>query len=138
MNFMKRLRHDEHGLATVEAAIALPVLLLVLFGIMEGGLLILTKHQMDRASREAARYCSLYSTKAANCTKVNVDNIIDQTLTTTLLASKVTAVSTTANSPTAGVTTVKVSINGNFLPFTALVFNATIPLAASTSVVADW
>ncbi len=139
MNLMKRLRHDEQGLATVEAAIALPVLLLVLFGIMEGGLFIFTRHEMDRAAREAARYCSLYSVKAANCTQANVATIVNQTLTSTLLTDKVIAPPViTANSPTAGVSTVNVTISGSFAPFTSFFSTASILLLVSTSVVADW
>jgi Flp pilus assembly protein TadG len=139
MNLMKRLRHDEHGLATVEAAIALPVLLLVLFGIMEGGLFIFTRHEMDRAAREAARYCSLYSVKAANCTQANVQTIVNQTLTSTLLTGKVIAPpAITANSPTAGVSTVNVSISGSFAPLTSLFSSVALPLSVTTSVVADW
>lgn len=76
MNFMKRLRHDEHGLATVEAAIALPVLLLVLFGIMGGAFLLVAKHQVDRASREGARGAAI-----ASVTNAQLKTIADKTLT---------------------------------------------------------
>lgn len=139
MNFLTRLRCDERGLATVEAAIALPVLFLVLFGIMEGGLFIFAKHEMDRAVREAARYCSLYSVKAANCTQANVQTIFNQTLTSTLLTGKVISPPViTPNSPIAGVSTVNLSVSGNFVPFTSFFSTARIPLSVSTSVVADW
>jgi Flp pilus assembly protein TadG len=55
MKLMKRLKQDDHGLATLEMAIVFPLLLLLLFVITEGGLFIFTKHQLERASREGAR-----------------------------------------------------------------------------------
>jgi len=49
-----RLR-DEKGSAAVEFAVVLPLLLMVLFGIIEFGLLIYNKAMITNASREAAR-----------------------------------------------------------------------------------
>ena len=119
MNFLARLKRSEDGLATVEMAIVLPVFLLILFGIMEGGLLLFTQHQMDRASREAARYCSLFTTQQTNCTTANTTTIIDQNLTSTFLTSKVISPpSFVADSPTPGVTTVNITISGTFAPLT--------------------
>jgi Flp pilus assembly protein TadG len=139
VNFIKLFNNDEHGLATVEMAIVLPVLLLVLFGIMAGGLYIFARHEMDRAAREAARYCSLYSVKAANCTQANVQTIVNQSLTSTLLTSKVIAPPViTANSPTAGVSTVTISISGSFAPLPSLFYIVIPPLSVTASVIADW
>jgi Flp pilus assembly protein TadG len=140
MNLLKRLKHDEHGLATVEAAIALPVLLLVMFGIMEGGLFIMTKHQMDRATREAARYCALYTsglTLAQNksrCTD-NAATIIGQTLPGVAGTDWTSSVTFPA---VAGAQAVTLSISKPFMPLTALVPSLATTLSASTTVVPDW
>jgi len=54
----KRKRSGYRAQAMVEFAIALPVLLLLLFGIMEVGRLMLTYAMVVNASRDAVRYAS--------------------------------------------------------------------------------
>ncbi len=49
------IRHGEKGAAAVEFAILLPVLVTVLFGIIEFGFAFYTKEVLTNASREAAR-----------------------------------------------------------------------------------
>ncbi len=51
---IKRLRCQK-GVAAVEFAIILPVLLLIIFGIIEFGLLLYDKQVINNASREGAR-----------------------------------------------------------------------------------
>lgn len=46
---------DERGAAAVEFAVVLPLLLMVVFGIIEFGLLMYNKAMITNASREAAR-----------------------------------------------------------------------------------
>jgi Flp pilus assembly protein TadG len=53
------------GAALVEAAIVLPVLLLLLYGIFCGAIMVITVDQVDAASREAARYASTRGTSYA-------------------------------------------------------------------------
>ncbi|MGH7229998.1 MAG: TadE/TadG family type IV pilus assembly protein [Nitrospiraceae bacterium] len=48
-------RHDERGAAAVEFAILLPVLMLILFGIIEFGLIMYSREVITNASREGAR-----------------------------------------------------------------------------------
>jgi Flp pilus assembly protein TadG len=50
-----KLKTTQKGLATVEAAIILPVFLLVMFAIMEFGIILYDKAVITNASREAAR-----------------------------------------------------------------------------------
>jgi len=58
-NFYKNRNHQVfRGQAIVEFAIALPVLLLILFGLFEVGRLIFIYSAITNASREAARYGS--------------------------------------------------------------------------------
>jgi Flp pilus assembly protein TadG len=47
---------DERGGAMVEFALILPVLMIILLGILEGGLLLFNQHIITNASREGARY----------------------------------------------------------------------------------
>jgi Flp pilus assembly protein TadG len=52
----QRKRKNESGQGLVEFALVLPVLLLVLLSILEGGLLLFNQHVITNASREGARY----------------------------------------------------------------------------------
>ena len=48
-------RHEERGAAAVEFALVLPVLVVVLFGIIEFGLILYSKEVLTNASREGTR-----------------------------------------------------------------------------------
>ena len=50
-----RLRSDESGQTTVELALGLPILVLVLAGVVETGLIALDQLRLWHAAREAAR-----------------------------------------------------------------------------------
>jgi len=56
---------NEKGAAVVEFAVVLPLLLMVLFGIIEFGLLLYNKAMITNASREAARAGIVYDTDPA-------------------------------------------------------------------------
>jgi Flp pilus assembly protein TadG len=49
------LRHNQKGVALIEFAIVLPLLLLLVFGAIEFGLLLYNKQVITNASREGAR-----------------------------------------------------------------------------------
>jgi Flp pilus assembly protein TadG len=49
------LRHNQKGAATIELAIVLPILVLLVFGAIEFGLLFYNKQVITNASREGAR-----------------------------------------------------------------------------------
>ena len=49
-------RFDEHGVAAAELAILLPVLLLILFGTIEFGMMMYGREVVTNATREGARY----------------------------------------------------------------------------------
>ena len=52
----KQIRKQTHGQSIVEFAIVLPVVLLIVFGIIELGFLLFSYSSVNSASREAARY----------------------------------------------------------------------------------
>ncbi len=52
----RRKPNNESGQGLVEFALVLPVLLILLLGILEGGLLLFNQHVITNASREGARY----------------------------------------------------------------------------------
>jgi len=69
---MKMKRNNQKGAALVEFALVLPVLLLILMGIIEFGIILFDKAIITNASREAARERVNYSapTEAAIKTKI--------------------------------------------------------------------
>ena len=62
----KRGIRGERGSVAVEAAIIFPVLMLLVFGIIDFGHAWYMRHMMSDASREGARYATRYQTDNAN------------------------------------------------------------------------
>ncbi len=60
-----RFLGDQQGAYAVEFALLMPVLLLLLFGILDIGHYIYLKQIMVNASREGARYATVYQTDAS-------------------------------------------------------------------------
>lgn len=60
----RRLRKDERGTAVVEFALVLPVLLLVLFGIFQFGLLFYNYIDLTSAGKDGARTAAVSRAKA--------------------------------------------------------------------------
>jgi Flp pilus assembly protein TadG len=56
---MSRRLRSERGVATLEAAIILPVLLLLMLGIVQGGVFIFTTADVRQATREGGRVISI-------------------------------------------------------------------------------
>jgi Flp pilus assembly protein TadG len=61
MNYLPKLRRNENGSVAVEFALFLPLLLVIVFGIIELGSAWYFKQVLVSASRDGARYASLYS-----------------------------------------------------------------------------
>jgi Flp pilus assembly protein TadG len=62
----KHFVRGESGAAMVEFAILLPVLLLIILGILQFGLIWYTKYVITAASREGAHYAAVYTADPAN------------------------------------------------------------------------
>ena len=60
-NKLRKLTKGERGSVIVEFALFLPVLLVILFGIIELGSAWYFKQVMVNASRDGARFASLYA-----------------------------------------------------------------------------
>ena len=59
----KRGLRAEHGAIAVEFAIILPVLLLLVFGIIDFGHAWYMRHVLQNSCREGARYATRYQTR---------------------------------------------------------------------------
>ena len=64
-------RRREGGQAAVEMALVLPLLLLLIFGMLEMGWLASTRQVMDTMTREATRAGAVAATTSASTTAVN-------------------------------------------------------------------
>ena len=63
----KLLRRDERGAAAIEMAISLPVLLLMIYGIFQVGLIFQANAGMQHALGEGARYATLCIPTSSGC-----------------------------------------------------------------------
>ena len=59
MTLFRFLRHDERGVAVIEIAIVLPVLILFIYGIFQIGILYQANAGMQHALGEGARFATL-------------------------------------------------------------------------------
>ncbi|WP_429886081.1 TadE/TadG family type IV pilus assembly protein [Geoalkalibacter halelectricus] len=72
---------DERGAAAVEFAVVLPLLLLILLGIIEYGLIFYNKQVLTNASREGARFGIVAGERATSASiEQEVSNYLDQKL----------------------------------------------------------
>jgi Flp pilus assembly protein TadG len=81
---------DQKGAAAVEFAIVLPVLLLVLFGIIEFSIAFYDKAMITNASREGARAGIVF--KAPPLTDVEITDIVNNYLSDNLITFSGTSV----------------------------------------------
>jgi Flp pilus assembly protein TadG len=71
----KLANKDSRGAAIVEFAVVLPILLLLVFGIIDFGLLFYNDLRLTQAARDAARYVSVNDVAVANDT---IDDAVAQ------------------------------------------------------------
>lgn len=67
---------NQKGASAVEFALVLPLLIVLLFGIIEFGLILYDKAVVTNASREGARYGIVYREPGSEITCDNITNII--------------------------------------------------------------
>jgi len=67
MSVLKLLRRDTEGAAAIEFAIALPVLLVMIYGIFQVGLVFQANAGMQHALGEGARYATLCVPTSSGC-----------------------------------------------------------------------
>ena len=75
MTMPKTLKRNEEGAAAIEMAIALPVLIAMIYGLFQVGLLYQANAGMQHALGEGARYATLCITSGSTCTAPTNDEI---------------------------------------------------------------
>ena len=130
------LRKNNKGSAAVEFAITLPLLLLILFGIIEFSVAFFDKAVITNASREGARVGILFSPTPA--TDNDITNIVNSYISNNLInfKSSVTATTTVTRTGynTGDTITVTVSYPYNYLVLPGFVssLTSTVTLTAAT------
>ena len=76
MTIMRNIRRDEKGVAAVEMAFALPILLLFVYGIFQFGVILQANAGMQHALGEGARYATLYPKPADNLIETRMSNSV--------------------------------------------------------------
>lgn len=74
MTRLKQLRGDERGVAMIEMAFALPILLLFVFGIFQFGVILQANAGIQHALGEGARYATLYPKPADDLIQAKIAN----------------------------------------------------------------
>ena len=75
MTMLTILKRNEDGAAAIEMAIALPVLIAMIYGLFQVGLLYQANAGMQHALGEGARYATLCITSGSTCTAPTNDQI---------------------------------------------------------------
>ena len=76
-------RHDDEGLAAVEFALVLPILVVVLFGIIVTGLLFVGRMQVQAAAREGARAGAIVSGQGCSAARQQLSSFSSSAITCT-------------------------------------------------------
>ena len=74
MTRLKAIRRDERGVAMIEMAFALPILLLFVFGIFQFGVILQANAGIQHALGEGARYATLYPKPADDLIQAKIAN----------------------------------------------------------------
>ena len=105
--FIRRFIYGDSGVGAVEFAILVPVVLAILFAIIEFGSIMYTRQQMLYAAREAARSYATGQSTAGEAKDIAFDRLEINTETTSEADIKFTV---TVTEPSEGVGDVKINI----------------------------
>jgi len=76
-------RHDDEGLAAVEFALVLPVLVALLFGIVVTGLVFIGRMQVQAAAREGARAGAIVAGQGCTAARQQLTNFSSSSISCT-------------------------------------------------------
>jgi Flp pilus assembly protein TadG len=74
MTFLRKIRREESGAAVVEMALSLPILLLMIYGMFQVGVIMAADAGMQHALGEGARMATLYPTPADTSIKTKMES----------------------------------------------------------------
>jgi Flp pilus assembly protein TadG len=129
----KNIRRDERGVAMIEMAFALPILLLFVFGIFQFGVILQANAGIQHALGEGARYATLYPKPADNLIQSKMANEVFGLNVGTFSAPTVTTPETSVCT-NCRLLTVNYTVTPNFVFFSgpAITLNRTKRVYVST------
>ncbi|MBL8296303.1 MAG: pilus assembly protein [Bryobacterales bacterium] len=105
-----RARRSRRGGAIVEGALALTVIILMFFGLIDFGRLMFTYNSLAYAAQQAARYASVHGSSSKTPATLNqLDSITKATMIGTLSADLTTTVTWTPNADPGSLVSVQVT-----------------------------
>jgi Flp pilus assembly protein TadG len=123
MSVLKLLRRETEGAAAIEFAIALPVLLVLIYGIFQVGLVFQANAGMQHALGEGARYATLCVPTSTGCNTPS-DSAIVTRMSSKLFGMNIGTFGTPSVTPPASTTctfcrdlTVTYTVTPNYLFF---------------------
>lgn len=117
MTRLKHIRRDERGVAMIEMAFALPILLLFVFGIFQFGVILQANAGIQHALGEGARYATLYPKPADDLIQARIANEVFGLNVGTFSAPTVTTPATSVCT-NCRLLTVNYTVTPNFVFFT--------------------
>lgn len=134
MSRSARVRRTPAGQALVEFAFAAPVLFLLLFGVIEGGRLVWTNHEVVNGTREGARLAMVSGSQATSPASTDdIANLIISRTSGLNLADLDVQVTGLGGEPG---TTAVVATTYQYRPIFGMVFGSgTIELSARSEVI---
>ena len=125
-----KIKADKKGQSTTEFALVLPILLMLLFGIIQFSLVLYTYGFVAYAARTGARYASIHSSQNAHpATSASVTSYVNG-FADGVDTTKLTVTSTWAPDAKPG-SAVTVKVSYPFTPFTPYISAATITLSST-------
>ena len=76
MTWLRKIRRDHGGVATIEMAFALPPLIIMMWMILQAGLVFRAMSGIQHALGEGARYATLYPKPADSAIRTKITNAV--------------------------------------------------------------
>ncbi len=116
---IRRIKRDEQGVAAVEMALALPVLILFIYGIFQIGMIMAASAGMQHALGEGARLATIYPYPNDASVKTRIQNKVFGTMIGTYAVADPADVTNAGGTVYAKDLQVTYTVTPNFLFFTA-------------------
>jgi Flp pilus assembly protein TadG len=135
---VKRFARAEDGSSIAELALVVPVLLLILFGIVEGSRVLNAWMILTNETREAARWAVAGARDGDSSLASEVQTTIQNDLSSILSGSPTVTVTTTSD----GIMTTSVTVSASYsvpmvTPFTQAALGASVPIHVASTLRAE-
>ena|ERR1051326_7443386 len=127
-------RWNENGVVSVESAISLLLVIVLVFAIIEGGLMVWTYNSVAFLAREGTRYAAVRGANSSSPATTSTISTHVQDMAVGLDTTKMTVTTTWIPDNTPG-NYVKVVVNYQYSPVTTLFITGTLALTSTSRTV---